>query len=98
MKPLAYLLILLSLSAQVDTAWVLIPDSPSASLSDENDDYLPGQRWPWGEPSSSHQVPMFVGLKPQTKGFSAVRRGAPYEGERTAPFIPPPHALLSLQI
>jgi hypothetical protein len=99
MKRLAYLLLLLLLSAQVDDAWDVALRLPSDSRAADNDEYLPAQPRLQAEPSSSHQQPMFVGLKPLTADFSTARRGVPYERNLTAPFGPPPlYAFMSLQI
>jgi hypothetical protein len=99
MKRLSYLLILLLLSAQVDDAWAVSPNLPSAPLADDNDEYLPAQRRAQGEQSSSRQKPVFAGRKPQTADCSPVRRGVPPEWSLTAPFAPPPlYVFMSLQL
>jgi hypothetical protein len=98
MKWLVYLLILLLISAQVDDAWAVAPDFSDASLADENDEYLLGQRQIREKQSSSGQEPMFVGLT-HTADFSSVRTGVPSERNLTTPFTPPPlYVLMSLQI
>jgi len=99
MKRLVFLLILLLISTQVDAAWAVAPDLPSAPLADDNDEYPPLKRRPQGEQSSSRQKPVFDGLKPQTADFSLVRRGVPSEWNLTTPFTPPPlYVFMSLQI
>jgi len=99
MKRLAYLLILLLCSGQVDDAWAVALDFPSAPLADDNAEYLPAKRRVQDEWSSSCQGPEFVGLESQTADFSVVRRGVPSEWDLTAPFTPPPlHSFMSLQI
>ena len=99
MKWLAYLLVLLLISAQAEDAWAVTPVLPFAPLSDENDEYLPAQRQVQGAASSSCQPPAFNGLKPRTAYFSPVRSGVPSEWNLTTPFGPPPlYVFMSLQI
>ena len=98
MNRLAYLLILLLISALVDDFWAAAPVLPSAPLADD-DEYLPPQQQPQRERSASCQKPAFVGLQPQTTDFSLVRRGLPSEWNLTTPFTPPPlYVFTSLQI
>ena len=99
MNRLAYLLILLLISAQVDDAWAVALDSSSAPLADDDNEYLPSQQRPPEEECSPCQKPVFLGLKPQTADFSLVRRGLPSEWTLTTPFTPPPLCVfMSLQI
>jgi hypothetical protein len=99
MTRLTYLLILLLLSAQVDDAWTVDPALPSASLADDNDEYLPAPRRPRDELSASAQGPMFVGLKPPPTNACSVPAGVRSEWNVTAPFTPPPlYVFMSLQI
>jgi hypothetical protein len=99
MKRLAYLLLLLVISAQVDEAWVVAPVSPSVPLADDDDEYLPAQRRVGGEQYASGQGPTNIGLKPQAAESSVVRRGVPSEWDLTTPFTPPPlYLFMSLQI
>ena len=98
MNRLAYLLILLLISAQLDDAWAVAPDLSSASLADENDEYLPAQR-PLHDEESPGQEPAFAGLKLRTADFPLARRGAPFEWSSTT-LLPPPslYVFMSLQI
>jgi hypothetical protein len=99
MTRLPYLLILLLLSAQVDDAWIADPALPSVSLADDNDEYLPAQRRPREELSTSAQGPMFVGLKPPPTDACSVPTGVRSEWNLTTPFTPPPlYVFMSLQI
>jgi hypothetical protein len=102
MKWLAYFLILLLISAQVDDAWTAAPVLPSAPLADDNDDndeYVPAQRQPWGEQSSSRQKPVFDAVKPRTADFPFGPRSVPSEWNLTTPSAPPPlYVFMSLQI
>ena len=99
MNRLAYLLILLLISALVDDFWAAAPVLPSAPLADDDDEYLPPQRRPQEGECPPHQKPAFVGLQPQTTDFSLVRRGLPSEWNLTTPFTPPPlYVFTSLQI
>src|SRR5262245_10766525 len=83
MKRLAYFMILLLMCAQVDDAWAVAPASPSAPLTDDNDEYLPSQWRSLGEQFSSPQKRLFDGRKPRTTNFSSVRRGVPTEWNLT---------------
>ena len=98
MKRLAHFLILLLLLAQVDDAWAVAPVSPSAPITDDDDEYLPAQ-WRLRDEQSSGQEPAFVGVKPQTADFPLVRRGVPLQWNLSTPFAPPPlYLFMSLQI
>jgi hypothetical protein len=99
MKQLAYLLLLLMISAQVDDVWAVAPVSPSAPLA-EDEDYLPSpRRLQEEEESSARQKQVFFGFKPQTADFPLVRRGLPFECDLTAPFTPAPlYVFMSLLI
>ncbi len=101
MKRVAYLLVLLLISAQVDDLWAVAPVSPSAPLADD-DEYLPPQRRSREEVSVADEGPAFVGLEPQTADFTLVRSGksgVPSRWHLTTPFGPPPlYVLMSLQI
>jgi hypothetical protein len=98
MKWLAYLLLLLLFSAQVDETWGVTLGSPSASPAADNDEYLPAQPRREVEPSTSRQEPLF-GLKPQTADGSIARRSVPGERNHTPPAAPPPlYAFMSLRI
>jgi hypothetical protein len=98
MKRLAYLLMPLLLSAQVDDLWAAALHVPPASLADD-DNYLPPRPRPQGERTSAHQPPVFVGLKPQTPDFPLLRRGVRPAWNLTTPFTPPPLSVfMSLQI
>jgi hypothetical protein len=97
MKRLAYLLILLLLSAQVDDAWAVVAVSPSVPLADDGD-YLPAQRRLRDEQPPGRE-PVFVGREPRTAAFPLVRRGTPFEWNLSTPFTPPPlYVFMSLQI
>jgi hypothetical protein len=99
MNRLVYILILLLLSAQVDDAWAVAPDLPSASLADDNDEYLPARRQVRAEPFSAGQGPLFVGLKSQPVDCSPVRRGVSSEWHLLTPFAPPAlYVFMSLQL
>jgi hypothetical protein len=97
MEWLAYLLMLLL--AGVDDAFAVAPASLSAPLADDGDEFLPAQRPPWEDMSSSLQRPMFVSLKQRTPHFLLFRASAASEVNLAAPFAPPPlYVLMSLQI
>jgi hypothetical protein len=99
MKWIAYFLILLVISAQVDDYWAVAAVLPSAPLADDNDEYLPAQRQLRGEQSSSRQTPVFDAVKPRTADFPVVPRSVPSEWNLTPPFAPPPlYVFMSLQI
>jgi hypothetical protein len=98
MKRLAYLLILLMISDQVQDAWDVASVSLTAPL-DDDDEYLPSERRPEEEECSARQGQDFVGLEPQTAAFPLVRNGVPSEWTRTTPCTPPPlYVFMSLQI
>ena len=100
MSRLAYFLILLLLSAQVDDAWAVAPVLPSSPVDDDDDDeYLPSQRRRLEEESVPDKKPAFDGLKTQTADFPVVRRGVSSEWTLTTPFtLPPLYVFMSLQI
>jgi hypothetical protein len=98
MKRFAYLLILLVLSAQVDDAWAVAPDLPSAPFADDNDEFLPAQRWVRDEMYSAPQSVLST-IKLHIASFPLVRRGISFEWALTTPFTPPAlYAFMSLQI
>jgi hypothetical protein len=98
MSRLAYLLLLLLISAQVDNYWAAAPLVPSAPQADD-DEYLPSPQRPQEEECSPHQKPVFAGLKPQTVNLPLVRRGVTSERNVTPPFTPPPlYVFMSLQL
>jgi hypothetical protein len=98
MNRLAYLLILLLISAQVDNYWAAVPAVPSAAQADD-DEYLPSSQRPQEEECSPHQKPAFAGLKPQAADLPLVRRGVPSDRNRTTPFAPAPlYVFMSLQL
>jgi hypothetical protein len=100
MKRFAYLLILLLLSAQVDDYWAADPALPSsAAPTADNDEYLPAQRRPQDQRSSSCQRPVPDAVTLHPAALSRVPRGVSPERDLTTPFTPPPlYALMSLQI
>jgi hypothetical protein len=99
MKWLAYLLILLLISAQVEDTWAVAPVLPPAPLADDNDEYLPAQQRPRGELSSFRQKPLFDAVKPRAADFPYVPRRVPSEWNLATPFAPPPlYVFMSLQI
>jgi hypothetical protein len=99
MKRLAYFLILLLISAQVDDAWVVAADVPSTPLVEDGDEYLPAQRPPQEELFSSSQGARFVRLTVPAMNFSVVRRNLPPSWNLAAPFTAPPlYAFMSMQI
>jgi hypothetical protein len=100
MKRFAYLLILLLVSAQAGDALALTaaPISPSSSLADDNDEYLPAQRRPREEESISDHGPTFVTLNPPTANLPPAQRGVSFGWDLTAPFTPPSlYVFMSLQ-
>jgi hypothetical protein len=99
MKQLAYILMLLLLSAQVEDAWVAALELPSDSLADDSDEYLPAQRQPRHEQSGFKvQADKYQTLI-QAIDFSVIRMGVPPEWNLTKPFTPPPlYVFMSLQI
>ena len=99
MNRLAYLLIFLLTSAQVDDYWTVATNSLSAPLTDDDDEYLPSQRQVRVKQSSSRQGPVFVGLNSQTADGNVAPRGVPSGWNLTTPFTPPPlYVFTSLQI
>jgi hypothetical protein len=99
MKCLAYLLVLVLLSAQVDDAWAVTLDLPSAPLAVDDDEYLPSQQRPQEEESSPWHKPVLVGRKHPTAAFPLVRRSVPSEWNPTPPCAPPSlYVFMSLQI
>ena len=100
MKRLPCLLILLLISAQVDDSWAVAPVLPSASLPDDNEEYLPAQRRLQEQRSSPRQEPVvFDSVRLHHAALSFVPRGVPSERNLTTPFTPPPlYAFMSLQI
>ena len=98
MNRLAYLLLLLLVSAQLDDYWVAGPPWPSAPRADD-DEYLPSPQRPQDDECSPHQKPTFAGLQPQTVDLPLVRRGVLSGQDRTPPFAPPPlYVFMSLQL
>ena len=98
LKRLAYLLVLVLTSAQLDDAWAVAPDLPSAPLTDDNDECLPARRQLRAEPPSRHE-PVFAGLHSRTAACPLVRRGLRSESNPATPVTPQPlYAFLSLQI
>jgi hypothetical protein len=98
MNRLAYLLLLLLVSAQVDDYWVGVPTLPSAPRADD-DEYLPSPQRSQEEDCSPQQKLTFAGLKPQTVDLPLVRRGVPSEQNPATPFAPPPlYVFMSLQL
>ena len=99
MKRLAWLLILLLVSAPFDGAWAVASDSPSLSVDDDNDEYLPAQRRSRGEQGTFNQKPAPGRFELQTSDHSFVRRDGPSEWNLITPFAPPPlYVFMSLQI
>jgi hypothetical protein len=97
MKRLTYFLVFLLISAQVDDAWAVAPDLPSAPVADDNDEYLPAQRQLRDEQSSDQET-TFVGIEPRSADFLPGRR-ARFEWNLTTPFTPRPlYVFMSLQI
>ena len=101
MKRFAYLLIIVSLWAQVGDARAITPVSPSATLTDEvNDEYLPSQRRSeQEEASSARREWVFVRRVPTTPDSPLVRRGVLLAWGPIAPRTAPPlYLFMSLQI
>ena len=97
-KRLAYLLLLLLISAQVDDVWAVSPASPSAPLADD-DEYLPAQRRPQEELIALGQGLPFVGLKAQPADLSVVQKRPRSGSSPATPFTPQPlYAFMSLRI
>jgi hypothetical protein len=98
MKPLAYLLLLLVISAQVDDYWAAAPILPSTPPADD-DEYLPSQPRPQEQACSACRTPEFVGLKPQPADFPFLETGVPSQWNLITPFAPPPlYVFMSLVI
>jgi hypothetical protein len=99
MRRLTYLLVLLLMAAQVDDAWAVAPVLPSAALADDDNEYLPAQRRPQEQLSSSRQKPVSRALAPRTADFSFAPRGVLSRRTLTPPFAPTPlYVFMSLQI
>jgi hypothetical protein len=99
MKRLAYLLVLLVISAQVDDTWAVAPVVLSAPFADEDDEYLPSERLTLGEESSSCQKPVLGAVKLLTADFPCVPGSVPSEWNLTTPFVPLPlYVFMSMQI
>jgi hypothetical protein len=98
MKRLLYLLILLLISAQVDNYWTVRPFLSSASVVDEDDEYIPPERQTQVEDSSTRQAPMFLGLKLHGADLSFAPRGLSSECNLPTPFPLPLYVLMSMQI
>jgi hypothetical protein len=97
MKRLAYLWVLLLISAQVDDTWATAPVLPSAPLAE--DEFLPSQPRSQVEESSPHQKPVVVGFKSPIADFPLDRRGVLTGCTLTTPFAPPPlYVFMSLRI
>jgi hypothetical protein len=67
MKQIAYLLIVLLMSAQVDECWAVAPFAPPAPLTD-NDEYLPLERQRREDRSASHREPISSPLETNSDG------------------------------
>jgi len=97
MNRIAYFLVLLLISAQVDNYWAAAPVLSSAPLA-EDDEYLPPQQ-PRVKESSPLQNPVFVGLQPRTADLPPLRRGVPSGWNRTTLCSSAPlYVFMSLQI
>jgi hypothetical protein len=95
---LAYLLLLLLISAQVDDVWAAAPASPSAPLADD-DEYLPAQRRPQEEQVALGQRLPFVGLKAPPADLSAAQKRPPSGSNPARPFTPQPlYTFMSLRL
>jgi hypothetical protein len=99
MRWLAFILILLLVSAKADNALAVAPVVPSAPLTDDDDEYLPSQRRPEEGPSFPGHKPAFLGLKSEATGRPSARRVVPPGRGLTTPFAPRPlYVFMSLQI
>jgi hypothetical protein len=100
MRRLAYFLILLLLSAQVDDAFAVAPVLPSAPVAGDDDgEYLPSKPRRLEQESLPDKEPAFDGLKAETADFPLVRRGVPSERNLTTPFTPAPlYVFMSLRL
>jgi hypothetical protein len=97
-KRLAYLLLLLLISAQVDDVWAVAPASPSAPLADD-DEYLPAPRRPQEEQIAVGKWLPFVGRKAQPADVPVVPKRPPSGSNPATPFTPQPlYAFMSLRI
>jgi hypothetical protein len=97
MKRFASFLILLLLSAQLDDYWAIAPPLASATLADDDNEYLPSQRRAREE--SADQKAAFADLQPRLADVPSERRALPFERNPATPFTPPPlYVLMSLQI
>jgi hypothetical protein len=97
-RRLLYLLIFLVISAQVDNYWTVRPVLLSASLVDEDDEYISSERQMQVEESSARQAPMFFGMILHTADISFVPRRLSSEWNQPKPFPPAPYVLMSMQI
>ena len=98
MKPLAYLLILLLVSAPVDDALAFASASPSAPLTDAGDEYLPAPVRIRGEPSSRPQAVADASNLPAAD-IHFDPKGLPAAWTLTALLTPSPlYVFMSLQI
>jgi hypothetical protein len=89
-KRLAYFLLLLLISAQLDDAWAAAPASPPAPIAEENDEYLPAQRRPQDEQIALAHWPPFAGLKAQPADLSVAQKCPPSGPNPAPPFAPKP--------
>jgi hypothetical protein len=98
MNRLAYLLILLLITAQVDNYWPGAPLVPSAPQADD-DEYLPLPQRPKQQECSPHQKPVFAGREAQAPDLPLVRTGVPSGQSLTTPFAPSPlYVFMSFQL
>jgi hypothetical protein len=98
-KRLAYFLLLLLISAQIDDVWDAAPTSSSASLVDDNDEYLPAQRRPQEEQIALAQWPPLVDMKAQAADWSVVHKCPPSGPDPAPPFtLQPLFAFMPLRI
>jgi hypothetical protein len=95
---LAYLLLLLLISAQVDDVWAATPASPSAPLADD-DEYLPAQQRPEEEQIALGQGLPFVGLRAPPADLPVAQKRPPSGPNPATPFTPQPlYAFMSLRL
>ena len=98
MNRVVYILMFLSISAQVDDTWFAAMDLPDAPVA-EDDEFLPSPRHPQEELASSRQKWVFGGLQSQTADFDLLPRGVPSERTLTTASSPAPlYMFMSLQI